>query len=228
MAVSRGITEGWRPVAVWAVVTAAAAASALATPDAWASVGAATGPEGIADVVVAGCATVLAVALAWLWVVTTATVADLLRGTPRPGGGATRRLVLVACGAAVVAGTTVPAVASGGEGRELLVGLSLPERAVAPARPHHPPPPVAQPAAAAGDTYVVRTGDSLWSIARAHPVPGTDIDGRWRSIWAANRDLVGDDPDLILPGQALRLPGDHTDDHTDENRTGHDDEGGAR
>jgi nucleoid-associated protein YgaU len=34
---------------------------------------------------------------------------------------------------------------------------------------------------------------------------------RWRAIWTANRDVVGLDPDLIHPGQALRLPGTHTD-----------------
>lgn len=32
---------------------------------------------------------------------------------------------------------------------------------------------------------------------------------RWHVIWQANRDVVGDDPDLIHPGQALRLPGPH-------------------
>jgi len=60
------------------------------------------------------------------------------------------------------------------------------------------------------ERYVVRPGDSLWSIARAHPA-GDDVDLRWRAIWAANRDVVGADPDLIHPGQALRLPGTDTD-----------------
>ena len=61
-------------------------------------------------------------------------------------------------------------------------------------------------APADADTYVVRPGDSLSSIALAHPGTGS-LDERWRAIWWANRDVVGDDPDLILPGQALRLPG---------------------
>ena len=59
---------------------------------------------------------------------------------------------------------------------------------------------------AAPETYVVRPGDSLWSIARAHPDDSGSVDQRWRAIWRANRDVVGDDPDLIIPDQALRLP----------------------
>lgn len=51
-----------------------------------------------------------------------------------------------------------------------------------------------------GDTgvHVVRPGDNLSAIAAEH---GT----RWRALWAANREVVGDDPDLILPGQRLVL-----------------------
>ena len=158
------------------------------------------------------CATGLALALAWLWVITTVTVAGLLSGTPRTSSGrpvgTTRRLVLVACGVAVVAGTGVPAMATGGDGRDLLVGLTLPERAVAPPQRHRPATPASpavQTAVQSQDTYVVRPGDSLWSIAAAHPGE-SDVDSRRRAIWQANRGVVGDDPDLILPGQALRLP----------------------
>jgi nucleoid-associated protein YgaU len=32
------------------------------------------------------------------------------------------------------------------------------------------------------------------------------IDRRWREIYAANRAVVGPDPDLIRPGERLRLP----------------------
>jgi nucleoid-associated protein YgaU len=155
----------------------------------------------VVDLLVAFCATGLAVALARLWVVTTCAVAGVLSGTVRTGGGATRRLVLLACGVAVVAGTSVPAVAAGGDGADLLVGLALPERAVEPARAHSRADLPAAPG-----TYVVRAGDSLWSIARAHPAAATSVDQRWRAIWQANHGVVGDDPDLIHPGQALRLP----------------------
>ncbi len=210
---SRGIRRVVRPLAVWLAVTAAAGAAATAVPVTWSSVGGGSSASGAADAVVAVCGTGLALAMAWLWVVTTATVVELvLTRQPSTPRGTARRLVLLACGAAVVAGTTAPAVASGGDGRELLAGLTLPERAVAPAdarAERHPQATPDAPSTAADDTYVVRPGDSLWSIARAHPGPGIDVDRRWRAIWAANREVVGDDPDLILPGQALRLPGTH-------------------
>lgn len=200
---SRGTTSRtWRPLAVWIAVTLAATAAAASVPDAWGAVGPHTD---VADLLVAGCASALVASLAWLWVVTTVTVAGLLAGRrPRWHAGTTRRLVLAACGAAVVAGPALPAVASGGEGPELLAGLALPDRATAPAhRTAHPPTSARAPAPR---TYVVRPGDSLWSIASAHPEAGTGVDARWRAIWRLNHDVVGDDPDLILPGQALRLP----------------------
>ena len=74
-------------------------------------------------------------------------------------------------------------------------------------------------AAPTADAYVVRPGDSLWSIARAHPAPAADVETRWRAIWRHNRDVVGDDPDLIHPGQALRLPA-RRHDHRAEQREG--------
>ncbi len=55
----------------------------------------------------------------------------------------------------------------------------------------------------------VRAGDSLWAIAaRQLPASATDaqIDAQWRSWYRLNHDVVGDDPDLILPGQQLIAP----------------------
>ncbi|MCP3422338.1 LysM peptidoglycan-binding domain-containing protein [Nocardioides pinisoli] len=211
---SRGMLTACRPYAVWAGVTAVAAAAAASVPAAWREATHASAHERVPDVLVAGCATLLALSLGWLWLVTSVTVAELVAGrVPRGAGGATRRLVLLACGAAVVAGAALPAHASGGDGAEVLVGLPLPERAVAPATtpaitpavtPVSPTPVLRT----TGDTHVVREGDSLWSIARAHPAPGVGVDERWRAIWRHNRDVVGDDPDVIHPGQALRLPAD--------------------
>ncbi|ANW20899.1 transglycosylase family protein [Streptomyces clavuligerus] len=51
---------------------------------------------------------------------------------------------------------------------------------------------------ARGTAYTVRAGDTLSSIAQAH---GTD----WRTLHTANRQVVGADPDLIVPGQRLTL-----------------------
>ncbi|MGY0487442.1 LysM peptidoglycan-binding domain-containing protein [Streptomyces sp. WG-D5] len=49
-----------------------------------------------------------------------------------------------------------------------------------------------------GGGYVVRGGDTLGSIAAAH---GTS----WQRLYAVNKAVVGGDPDLIMPGQRLRL-----------------------
>ncbi|MGV9645503.1 LysM peptidoglycan-binding domain-containing protein [Streptomyces sp. NPDC003514] len=46
--------------------------------------------------------------------------------------------------------------------------------------------------------YTVRAGDTLSGIAARH---GTT----WQRLHAANRAVIGDDPDLIVPGQRLEL-----------------------
>lgn len=227
--VSRGTkNRTWRPLTVWLAVTTAAGASAGAVPGAWRAAPPAAGSAATVDeVVVAVCATGLAVGLAWLWVITTTTALALLTGRRVRGGGAVRRLVLAACGVAVVAGIGAPAVAADHHGPGVLAGLPLPERAVAP--PASAPPAPAPPDAAPTDTrrpvvadasdgrdartpamHVVRAGDSLWAVAQTHPRAGAGTAQRWQELWRANREVVGDDPDLILPGQALRLPGTTT------------------
>ena len=50
-----------------------------------------------------------------------------------------------------------------------------------------------------GDTYTVKSGDTLSKIGQHHGVA-------WRDIHEANRDVIGDNPDLIKPGQKLRIP----------------------
>jgi len=64
-----------------------------------------------------------------------------------------------------------------------------------------------------GPTCVVRTGDSLWRIAERTladrdkgTVTSADIAQFWPVIYEANRALIGDDPNLILPGQTLEIP----------------------
>ncbi|MFE8945799.1 transglycosylase family protein [Streptomyces sp. NPDC007856] len=46
--------------------------------------------------------------------------------------------------------------------------------------------------------YTVREGDTLSAIAERH---GTT----WQRIYAANKKVIGDDPNLIVPGQRLAL-----------------------
>jgi len=56
---------------------------------------------------------------------------------------------------------------------------------------------------------VVREGDSLWTIAARELGPRASdaaVSARWREWYAANRQLIGNDPNLIHPGQVLRVP----------------------
>jgi hypothetical protein len=58
-------------------------------------------------------------------------------------------------------------------------------------------------------TVVVKPGDSLWAIAAAHlPAGHSDVDVAlaWPAWYAANQDLIGDNPDEIRPGWALVVP----------------------
>ena len=59
------------------------------------------------------------------------------------------------------------------------------------------------------DEYIVQVGDSLWTIARSvieDPQPSArSIDRAWRTLWEANRSVIGPDPSLIRPGTRLKL-----------------------
>lgn len=68
------------------------------------------------------------------------------------------------------------------------------------------------PAPAPGDHVVLR-GECLWSIAEADLRARTGLDPRPADVaaavqrwWTTNADVIGDDPDLLLPGQVLRPP----------------------
>ncbi|MFE7356519.1 transglycosylase family protein [Streptomyces sp. NPDC057543] len=50
------------------------------------------------------------------------------------------------------------------------------------------------------ESYTVASGDSLSAIAATEHVRGG-----WQHLYATNRKVVGDDPDLIFPGQRLSL-----------------------
>jgi nucleoid-associated protein YgaU len=55
--------------------------------------------------------------------------------------------------------------------------------------------------AESAETYTVRKGDTLSAIAQHHYGKAS----HWHAIFEANRDQL-DDPDLIRPGQVLKLP----------------------
>ena len=96
-----------------------------------------------------------------------------------------------------------------------------PEAPASPARPASPDDQraliklVSRGAAASAssadgtDGVVVHRGDTLWSIAARHLGPAataSDIDAEWHRWFVANRDLIGNDPNLIAPGQLLSPP----------------------
>jgi LysM repeat protein len=61
----------------------------------------------------------------------------------------------------------------------------------APSPPSHPSP----------HTYTVRPGDTLSGIADRFGIAD------WRTLYQANKGVVGPDPNLIRPGQVLTIPG---------------------
>ena len=56
-------------------------------------------------------------------------------------------------------------------------------------------PPPSGPA-----TYYVQPGDTLSGIA------AVDTPGGWQAIFELNQDVIGANPDLISPGEILKLP----------------------
>lgn len=74
-----------------------------------------------------------------------------------------------------------------------------------------------QTRAAPSAEVVVRSGDTLWSLAtrQLQELDRTDAHGTiedatvaraWPVWYELNRDVIGSDPDLLLPGQRLRVP----------------------
>lgn len=53
-----------------------------------------------------------------------------------------------------------------------------------------------------GTTYTVVERDTLWDIAGAH----LGDPNRWPEVYDLNRATIGENPDLIFPGQVLTLP----------------------
>ena len=67
---------------------------------------------------------------------------------------------------------------------------------------HHRASTARKPATvtATGADYVVKSGDTLSTIAARHAVKGG-----WRALFRLNRSTIGSDPNLIFPGQKLAL-----------------------
>jgi nucleoid-associated protein YgaU len=114
-----------------------------------------------------------------------------MHGHARPGV-----LAIVVALLALLLPTTRPAAAA----------PAAPRPAVAPATTAAAPRPAARVAAAAparARAYLVRPSDTLSRIAERY----LGDPARWREIHARNRNLLRS-PDLIRPGDRLRLPPD--------------------
>ena len=53
-------------------------------------------------------------------------------------------------------------------------------------------------------THTVKSGDSLSALAQQYYGSASRDD--WMAIYEANKDIIGDNPSLIKPGQELKIP----------------------
>jgi len=72
--------------------------------------------------------------------------------------------------------------------------------------------PLRGAAPVADNVWVVQRGDHLWSIAaetvadQRGATTDYEIERYWRRLIENNKDIIGPDPDLIIPGQTIALP----------------------
>jgi hypothetical protein len=185
-------------------------------------------PASFEQLLVDGCAVAALLATTWLWAVTCAIALLAARGRPEAATThvpvVVRRLVLTACGVALAGAVHGPAGATpGGSPRAephgttgtTVAGLPLPDRAIGDGLATSPAARLSRggrpgsPAETGAPVVVVRPGDTLWDLAAAYLPPGAGparVTACWHRIHELNRDVIGDDPDLILPGQRLHLP----------------------
>lgn len=105
-----------------------------------------------------------------------------------------------------------PAVPAAGPAAD---GTPAPDPRWRPLRPVAEPGPLTsgrlrppEPAASPGEV-TVRAGDSLWSLSAALLGPfasDADIASAWPRLYQGNRNIIGEDPNVLLPGQVLRFP----------------------
>jgi hypothetical protein len=195
------LARWWRLLGALGLVAAAAWLLAAAGPRDW--------PRGLSDVgrwlaapppearVVALACLAAYGCLAWLAYALLAVAAGQARWVP----GAARRMAERVLGVALT-GVAVGALAAGTAAADGPFDRPAPTScARPPGRPAQPAQPAqcvrpVRPTRPPDAGRVVVAGDTLWGIA------GAD----WPRWYAANRALVGPDPDLIRPGQRLAPP----------------------
>ncbi|MFC5677775.1 LysM peptidoglycan-binding domain-containing protein [Aeromicrobium endophyticum] len=192
----------------WALGGLSAAAAVLLAPDVPSLAHQLIGPS-FPDAALAG-ASLLVLALAsWSLLVAAAVV---LGASSRLVAAITpvalRRALLVgAAGALTIAPAHAEQRAAPDSSPHSVAGLSLPDRPEgASSRP-----PASAPLAGrdTADHVRVRPGDTLWAIARRSLPPGAttaEIASATATWHRTNREVIGDDPDLVVPDQLLAPP----------------------
>ena len=188
-----------------------------------------SGTATVSDLLVGVCSVVGALVLGWLALTVLVAVADEVRARrhprlaarPSPGVPRTvRRVVALVVGvllgsAALSAGaaergaaTAVPQL--GWAASAPLQATSVPALDLGWAAVPETTTASAPPASREVDgEIVVHRGDSLWSLAAQRCGPDAtagEVMAEQHRLHTANVDVIGDDPDLLLPGQVLRLP----------------------
>jgi nucleoid-associated protein YgaU len=89
----------------------------------------------------------------------------------------------------------------------------VPDWSVPAAHPQAAPVPDWPTAERVAGSHVVGRGDCLWHIAatrlaaeRSRTPTDAEVATAVHAWWAANADVIGPDPDVLLPGQVLRPP----------------------
>lgn len=119
-----------------------------------------------------------------------------------------RRLVAISSGAALSVGLAAPVLATPQDGtaatQSSIDGLRLPE---VPLTHNTPTTGMAGPSPDAVHHRVVR-GDTLWAIAQGQDPEATaaQVAILVDRIHAQNREVIGADPDRLVPGQTLLVP----------------------
>jgi hypothetical protein len=145
----------------------------------------------------------VALAVAGLWALTVLAAVALeartggrVRLAERTGCPRDLRLWLLAAFVTLFAAAPADASDTGSGPAAVVDGLPLPDRTTG-ARQH---------------VVLVAPGDSLWSITRA-ALPGTSSDATVAAavarVHAANRRVIGPDPDVLVPGQRLLVDPSH-------------------
>lgn len=134
-------------------------------------------------------------------------------GTPAGWSPTAARSAALLLGADASSGSPVPAAADPGFHPTVADPIPAPEPGFTPLPAPTVPTSLGPLGPAAGspdaERYIVRAGDCLWDIAARHLGPSASaqqVAAAWPLWYAANRAVIGADPDALEPGQALVIP----------------------